>query len=215
MQLNNKGYTLIELLATMLVLGILMAVTIPNITGISTQNKVTAYAEDAKKFKNIVEYKLRGDNTVKKPTSNGQCVIVALNLVHGSEFDNPPYGGTYMKDKSFVVMVKKNKRFHYYVQLVEGIDCNEDLTSCSSYRGYGLIDSLDLEGTKYFDEVDESDDLSSPFVNADLSVDKVSVDITESLDKTKYETKKSLAEIKNMLPSGIGCSDLLAVYNSV
>ena len=186
MQLNNKGYTLIELLATMLILGILMAVTIPNITGISTQNKVTAYAEDAKKFKNIVEYKLRGDNTVKKPTSNEQCVIVALNLVHGSEFDNPPYGGTYMMDKSFVVMVKKNKRFDYYVQLVE------DLGSSKGYKGYGLIDSAKLEGTKYFDYINEDTVIDgNPFVDFDL------------------------ATLNSRIRTITGCTNLLEVYKSV
>ena len=39
MKLKNRGFTLVELLAMLVVLGILMAVTIPNITGILNQSK--------------------------------------------------------------------------------------------------------------------------------------------------------------------------------
>ena len=155
MNLNSKGYTLIELLAVFVILGVLMAVTIPNIVGITEANKLQTYAEDAKKFKNTVEYRFRGDSTIEKPQNNGECIIANLKYVAGSEYDNPPYGGQYMMDQSYVIMVKDAKQYKYYVQLVEDLDGDE------GYRGVGLKDATLLDGEKYQDEIDEATNLSS------------------------------------------------------
>ena len=157
--LNNKGYTLVELLATMTILGVLLAVTIPNISGISTQNKMTAYAEDAKKFKNTAEYMFRGDDTVIKPQEDKHCIMINLRYVHGSDYDNPPYGGAYDMDNSFVVMVKYNKRYMYYVQLVEKFTSD----GVDNYRGVSLREYSELEGGKYLDCISEGVDMT-PFV---------------------------------------------------
>lgn len=192
--MNNKGYTLVELLATMIILGVVMAVTIPNITGISTQNKMTAYAEDAKKLKNTAEYMFRGDDTVIKPNANGQCVIVNLRCIHDNEFDSPPYGGAYDMDNSFVIMVKKNNRYHYYVQLVEKYSSDGD-----NYKGFSLIDHVNLEGNKYLNEVDEGTTMA-PFV-------RISNWTVESTLLTSTRTSPSTQTITSIT----GCTELLDI----
>ena len=49
--MNKKnGFTLVELLAMLTVLGILMVVTIPNISKILNNNRVNKYKMDAKKI---------------------------------------------------------------------------------------------------------------------------------------------------------------------
>lgn len=161
MRLNNNGFTLVELLAVFVVLGVLMAVTIPNIVGISEVNKLQNYAEDVKKFKNSVEYRFRGDSTIEKPQVNGECIIANLRYVAGSEFDNPPYGGEYMMDQSFVVMAKVDNQYKYYVQLIE------DLPGDEGYRGVKLKDNVRLDAEKFQDEIDEGLvlDVFAPAVN--------------------------------------------------
>ena len=41
--MNERGFTLVELMATILIIGVVMAVTIPNVTGIFNQGKITTY----------------------------------------------------------------------------------------------------------------------------------------------------------------------------
>ena len=177
--LDKKGFTLVELLAMMVILGILMAVTIPNIVGIAEANKKQAYAEDALKFKNTVEYLLRGDEDYIKPSQTGHCVVVSLthllvdsrsgfrkdahgNInfidtnVNGTEYENAPYGGAYLIDYSYVVMKKNSSNeYEYYVQLVENLPDG-------GYRGIKLTNYKDLESNGYLGKVD---DVSSPGFN--------------------------------------------------
>lgn len=198
--LNNKGYTLVELLATMIILGIMLAVTIPNISGISTQNKMTAYAEDAKKFKNTAEYMFRGDDTVIKPQSNEHCVMVNLNYVHDNEYDNPPYGGSYDKNNSFIVMAKINKRYKFYVQLVEKFESDGD-----NFRGFSLIDYEKLEGSKYLNEVAEGVNMA-PFVKVYSSGDNGWEDKGTLLHRTRT------SPLSESITSITGCKWLDEVY---
>lgn len=199
--LNNKGYTLVELLATMVILGIIMAVTIPNISGITTQNKITTYAEDAKKFKNTAEYMFRGDDTVIKPNANGECVIINLKYVHGNDYDAPPYGGKYDMNNSFVVMVKKSKRYHYYVQLVEKYSAD----GIDNYKGFSLINYTELEGNTYLDKVTEGVNMT-PFVsvsnwNVPNDADKAAM-LNSARDVPSSKSIKDITE----------CTKLLEVY---
>ena len=157
--LNNKGYTLVELLATMIILGIVMAVTIPNISGISTQNKITTYAEDAKKFKSSAEYMIRGDDTIEKPKDNNDCVVVNLKYLHGNDYDHPPYDGRYLMDHSIMVMVKKSNRYVYYIQLVE--EFNSD--GVNNYKGFSLTEYYNLEGDRYLNNISEGVNMSNFF----------------------------------------------------
>ena len=198
--LNNKGYTLVELLATMIILGIMLAVTIPNISGISTQNKITAYAEDAKKFKNSAEYMFRGDDTVKKPQESEHCVMVNLKYLHSNDYDNPPYGGKYDMNNSFVVMVKINKRYKFYVQLVEVFESD----GMDNYRGFSLKESSKLEGSKYLDEVDEGVNMNN-FVKVYTNSDNGWLNTSTLLGRKQASSSKSITGLT-------GCKILDDVY---
>ena len=96
---NEKGFTLVELLAVMVILGIIMSIAIPNVTGILYKNRATTYVEDAKKLATTAEYKLRGSSTgIVKPLEN-QCVVMNLAYLDNSEFEDPPNGGEYLKNQ--------------------------------------------------------------------------------------------------------------------
>ena len=95
---RNNGFTLVELLATMVILAIIMLVAVPNVTGIIARNKAKTYVEDAKKLVTTAEYKIRtATNSVRMPAT-GHCIILTLTYLDNGEFEDPPYGGEYQKD---------------------------------------------------------------------------------------------------------------------
>ena len=120
---DKKGFTLVELLAALVILGLLTVIAAPNIVGILQNTKLNTYVNDAEKLVSLAEYKFRGDISINKPTSSGQCIFMSLGYLGTGEFQNPPFGGTYSEDGSYVVIVRKDVsgvvNYDYYVQLIE------------------------------------------------------------------------------------------------
>ena len=183
---NNKGgFTLVELLATMVILGLIMVVAVPNVIGILSKNRANTYVEYAKKMATLAEYQLRtGNNLIEKPSANN-CVVISLSYIDNSEFEDPPNGGEYLKDQSFVVIKKDAGEFKYYVRLVEKFkDTN---------RGVKLTESSELykEGA--------ANSVVDNFTSSEL----ISLsDMTTSDFKTKYSNTVST----------IGCGDITKIY---
>lgn len=133
---NKKGFTLIELLATIVILGIIMIVAVPNVTGIIYRNRANTYVEDAKKMVTLADYAIRGSNNKITKPADGHCIAFSLQYLDNAEFEEPPNGGDYQKNDSFVVVKKKGSKLVYYAQIVEEFK--------STYRGVSFTTSSSL-----------------------------------------------------------------------
>ena len=54
-----KGFTMVELLASMVLLGILMIVAVPTVLRVMDDSRRTTIVNDSKKFVSNVEYKVK------------------------------------------------------------------------------------------------------------------------------------------------------------
>lgn len=133
---NKKGFTLIELLATIVILGIIMVIAVPNVTGIIYRNRANTYIEDAKKMVTLADYAIRGSNNKITKPADGHCIAFSLQYLDNAEFEEPPNGGDYQKNDSFVVVKKEGSKLVYYAQIVELYK--------STYRGVSFTTSSSL-----------------------------------------------------------------------
>ena len=133
--MKNKGFTMVELLASMVLLGILMIVAVPTVLRVMDDSRRTTIVNDSKKFVSNVEYKVKHNNNyIRRPKQVNECILLTLGYLDlGSEFKEGPHGGEYSLDDSFVVVKLKSvgnaatgnvQTYDYYITLVENYEGN-------------------------------------------------------------------------------------------
>ncbi len=167
--MKNKGFTIVELLASVVILAILLGVAIPNILGVMTKQKAKTYVEDAKRLSTLAKTKFSTTNTIDK--KKGVCFN--LNFLDNGDFDEAPNGGKYIKELSYVYYEGKDYRNNdiYYVTLVECTNCkdgdtnykNKDLRGISNVKYSTLINTDD-----YTSLVQGGNDLNREGMKGDL-----------------------------------------------
>lgn len=119
-RINNKGFTLVELLATISILAIIMLMAIPNVVGIVQKGRNKTYIEDAKKMVVLAKYKVKTDVATKNDLKNKGHITISLKVLdQGKEIKDAPNGGEYDRDNSYVKIEKSNDKYEYYVTLFE------------------------------------------------------------------------------------------------
>ena len=137
---NRKGFTLVELLAMLVVLGILMAVTIPNITGILGNSRLNKTKNDATQIVETAKTRIAKDPSIPKPKNN-ECLILTLNFIDDNEeFTKGANGGDYQQFDSFVLYTREGSEYKYYLRLIEQED--------GKYKGILLRDSKTIDAIK-------------------------------------------------------------------
>jgi len=160
--MKNKGFTLIELIATMVVLSILMLIAIPNVVGIITRNRNATYIEDAKKLATLGEYKYKSDTNLTLEQT-GDCIIMKMSYLDNGDIQDAPNGGEYKTDLSYVVVKRDTSTIKYYVQLVEEIKAGRT-------KGVKLTDRLLLSENDIGQEVIEETTFAAPPTSGTLTI---------------------------------------------
>ncbi|WP_035186484.1 prepilin-type N-terminal cleavage/methylation domain-containing protein [Alteribacter aurantiacus] len=118
---NEKGLTLVELLAVIVILGIIAAIAIPAIGGIIDNSKKDAHIANAETVANAARLYATSNDV------QGNKVIDISNATQGSEGlvqlgyvdkmpDNPDGSGDY--HDGFVIIEKTGNSYSYYVQFL-------------------------------------------------------------------------------------------------
>ena len=82
--INNKGFTLVELLATIVVIGILILITVPNMVGVIDKNKDSNYIADARRMQSLAEYRFRSEDK-DKLDPNTNCLSYTLEELNKNQ----------------------------------------------------------------------------------------------------------------------------------
>lgn len=136
---NNKAFTLIELLAVIIILAILMTLAITAMSGYIVDAKKDTFITTAQQYANAA--RLSFVNNEYRTVARGNCIAIKtskIELESGSR--DSSFGNAFTDRDSYVVIRNvarasdESDRYEYYVQMID-----------KEGNGFGLMREADLE----------------------------------------------------------------------
>lgn len=122
---NNKGFTLVEVIAVVALLGILTVLVVPRIFDLITDSRKDIYVQDAIRLISQAQYTMNSKSVkIEKPDS-GEVIVFSMKFLSIDDFQSPPNGGTYLPESSFVIVKNVRGEYIYSVMLVEQTKRNQ------------------------------------------------------------------------------------------
>lgn len=129
---NKKAFTLIELLAVIVILGVLLSIAIPQVSQYITNSKKEGFVSGAKLFIDS----LRNDTTVNLytfPSRKNDVTIITLDLATMQKSkEKSSFGGRWIYSKSYVAIINvgtgENPDYRYYIAAQDSKDYAMPLT---------------------------------------------------------------------------------------
>ena len=113
--MNNKGFTLVELLAVIVLLAIIGGLAVPNVISSINNSRKNTFLLDAKRMVSKAEYLISKNANDRNIVKSGESVKYNYNqLNEKGEFEVDSDGQPF-NDSSFVIVTKEGNNFSYCV----------------------------------------------------------------------------------------------------
>lgn len=145
---NSKGFTLIEVIAVVIILGVLLLIAVPSISNYIAGSRKSTYVNQMKQMVNTVASSI---SAMKLPYNieENEGIIVPfdqINLEKGGK--KSPYS-EFNYDNCFILVVYNGKNYDYYISALD-----------NTKHGFKLIDENYLTEDSIVEMTDTSDMLS-------------------------------------------------------
>lgn len=131
--MNKKGFTLVELLAVLIILSLILFIVAPNVLNMMERSKKQKFLADAKEMISLAKYKSKLSQYQSLFVASGSnCYTITMaNL--GFEKTEDVNGYTYDRSNSNVKYCLESSKYVYYVTLIS-LDGSETGMSINNVR---------------------------------------------------------------------------------
>lgn len=116
---KKNGFTLIEVLTVIIIIGIIMMVAVPAVSEYILRSDDASYASDVKAFIEDIKsaYQMKEYGELVK---SDEVMIVPIENVEFEKgnSEESPYG-KYIKSKSYIIIIPENNGYHFYANIVD------------------------------------------------------------------------------------------------
>lgn len=102
---NKKGFTLVELLAVIIILGVLLIIAVPKVSQYITNSKKDSFVAVAKLVIKSARHDLTSEILPLPIQSNDVTIITQDMIKLDDENDKSAFGGKYLFNKSYVAVI--------------------------------------------------------------------------------------------------------------
>ena len=116
--MNKKGFTLVELLAVLVILSLILFIVAPNVLKMIERGKKQKFLADAEEMISIAKYKSKLDKYQSLfVAAGGNCYTITMSNL-GFEKTEDVNGYTYDRSNSSVKYCLENSKYVFYVTLI-------------------------------------------------------------------------------------------------
>jgi type IV pilus assembly protein PilA len=116
MKNKKKGFTLVELLAVIVILAIILAIAVPNVLGIINKSRNDSFISTAKMIVSAAKLKASTDSTYIPANTMG-AIGIPLTDLEVENIERDVDGGSYGNNSYVYVVKDENDQIRYYVTL--------------------------------------------------------------------------------------------------
>ncbi|MGI6325333.1 MAG: type II secretion system protein [Bacilli bacterium] len=114
--MKKRGFTLVELLAVIVILAVILAIAVPNVLGIIENTRKESFAANGKMMANAAKT-IMASEPKYVPSASGKGRIIPLSDLNLENIDKDVDGGVYDEANSYVVVVNDDDTFRYFITL--------------------------------------------------------------------------------------------------
>lgn len=148
--MNNKGFTLIEIIGVVVILSLIMAISVPAVSNYIFNSRKTSYISSVSAYSETIMGYYEQKEFGRLLDDNEVLIVPFENIeLESGETTKSPFG-EYVLDKSYLVISSKGKGYTYYVSVIDTENYGFDMKSESEITKNEL-DKIDYNSVVSWD----------------------------------------------------------------